>query len=94
MNTPPSQRQVIAKLVVVVTAVLTLCSCSNLPSEDSVKGFVYNVLHGWQQNKCTRTPGDASMQGTCYKGTAGYDEYKKARDALSLDSDKPAEPQK
>lgn len=77
MNVLPSHPQVIAKLVVVVTALLTLCSCSNLPSEDSVKGFVYNVLHGWQQNKCTRTPGDASMQGTCYKGTSGYDEYKK-----------------
>jgi hypothetical protein len=76
-----------AKSLVWSTALWTLCSCSTVPSEDTVHGFVYNVLHGWQQNQWFRKPGDTSIQGPCYKGPTGYDDYKKARESLRPDSE-------
>ena len=76
-----------AKSLVWSTALMALCSCSTVPNQDTVHGFFYNMLHGWQQNKCIRTPGDTSIQGPCFKGAAVYDDYKKARESLRPDSE-------
>ena len=78
----------LASLFAVWVPLVLMSGCTSLPSQDAMQSFVYNVFHGWQQNRCVHSAGDTSPLGPCYRSVADYEDYKKARESLNKDPDK------